>query len=62
MNRIFDRIIDIERAVVSLITDIESDIEYCENNKEEICNNLTDASWKIATIYKLNKENFSTEN
>jgi|2_EtaG_2_1085320.scaffolds.fasta_scaffold83691_4 hypothetical protein len=61
MNNIFDRVTDIERAVIALITDIEVDMEYCENNKEEICNNLIDASWKIGEIYNLNKANFNEE-
>ena len=61
MNNIFDRIIDIEKDLNDLITDIQTQVEFCEFNEGSILEKLISASVNISHVYKLNKENFDTE-
>ena len=62
MNTIFERIIDIEKDLNDLITDIQTQVESCELNEGAILENLISASVNISHVYKLNKANFNTEN
>jgi|TARA_Y100001938_G_scaffold148206_1_gene231285 hypothetical protein len=59
MNKIFDRIIEIEDQLNSLIEDLNTEVESCPLNKEEIEHELIVASRAISRVYTLNKENFS---
>ena len=59
MNKIFERVMEPEDRINSLIEDINLEIEYCPNNKEEIEHFLIHASNCVSKVYKLNKENFS---
>ena len=61
MNTIFERIIDIEKDLNDLITDIQTQVEFCELNEGEILEKLISASVNISHVYKLNKENFDTQ-
>ena len=58
MNKIFNRIIDIEEELNSLIEDIGLALEPCKYNKEEIEHYLIHASHCVSKVYKLNKSNF----
>ena len=58
MNKIFDRIIEIEDQLNSLIEDLNTEVESCPLNKEEIEHELIVASRAISRVYQLNKENF----
>tara|TARA_Y100000361_G_scaffold4433_1_gene3819 strand:+ start:1474 stop:1713 length:240 start_codon:yes stop_codon:yes gene_type:complete len=62
MNTIFDRIIEIEDKLNNLIEDLNMEVEYCPNNKEEIEHELISASRAVSRVYTLNKENFSDNN
>ena len=59
MNKIFERIIDIESNLNELITDIQTQVEPCPHNENPILDALITASLQISKVYKLNKENFS---
>ena len=59
MNKIFERIIEIEGQLNSLIEDLNMEAEPCPINKEEIEHELIVASRAISRVYTLNKENFS---
>ena len=59
MNNIFDRIIDIEKDLNDLITDIQIWHEPCELNEGAILEKLISASVNISHVYKLNKANFN---
>jgi len=58
MNKIFEKIIAIERQINNLLQDLDLGFEHCEKNKKEITEELVIASDAIAKIYKLNKKNF----
>ena len=60
MNKIFDRIIDIESDLNILIEEVGLGLEDCPNNKEEIEHELICASRCVSRVYALNKENFCT--
>lgn len=57
MNKIFERIIDIEDRINSLIEDLNIEVEYCPKNKEEIEHELIVASRAVGRIYSLNIDN-----
>ena len=59
MNKIFERITEIEDQLNNLIEDLNMEVESCPNNKEEIEHELIVASRAISRVYTLNKENFS---
>lgn len=59
MNKIFERVMDIEGELNELITDIQTQVESCPNNENAILDALITASLQISKVYKLNKENFS---
>ena len=59
MNNIFDRIIDIEKDLNDLITDIRADVMVCHFNEVAILEKLISASVNISHVYKLNKANFN---
>jgi hypothetical protein len=61
MNKIFERIIDIEEQLNSLIEDLNIEAEHCPNNKDEIEHELIVASRAVGRVYGLNKENFSED-
>lgn len=58
MNKIFERIIEIEDQLNSLIEEVGLQIEPCPNNKEEIEQELITASKAVGRIYSLNVDNF----
>ena len=61
MNKILERVTEIEDQLNSIIEDIGIGIETCPNNKEEIEHFLIHASNCVSRVYKLNKENFTNE-
>jgi len=62
MNKIFERIIEVEGQLNNLIEDLNMEAEYCPNNKEEIEHELISASRAVGRVYNLNKDNFSNTN
>ena len=58
MNKIFERIIENEGQLNSMIDDLNMEAEYCPNNKEEIEHELIVASRAVSRIYSLNNDNF----
>ncbi|MBK23486.1 MAG: hypothetical protein CME70_05715 [Halobacteriovorax sp.] len=61
MNKIFERIIDLESDLNKLIEDVSLGLEACPNNKEEIEHELISASRAVGRVFNLNKENFQYE-
>lgn len=58
MNKISERIIDIEDLIEDLIEDVYTDVEFCKHNKEEIEQQLIASSDALGKVYNLNKKNF----
>jgi len=58
MNKIFERIIEIEDQLNSLIEDLHTEVEYCPNNRDEMEHELIVASRAVSRIYSLNVDNF----
>ena len=58
MNKIFERVIEIEDQLNNLIEDLNMEAEHCPNNKEEIEHELISASRSVSRVYKLNQKNF----
>ena len=58
MNKIFERVIEIEDQLNNLIEDLNMEAEHCPNNKEEIEHELISASRAVSRVYKLNQKNF----
>ena len=59
MNKIYERIIEIEEQLNNLIEDINLDAEPCPENKDEIEHELICASRCVGRVYSLNKDNIS---
>ena len=57
MNKIYERIIELEDQLNSLIEDINIEAEPCPENKEEIEHELFCASRCVSRVYVLNKDN-----
>ena len=57
MNKIFERIIDIEGQLNNLIEDLNMEAEYCPKNKDEIEHELIVASRAVSRVYRLNIDN-----
>tara|TARA_R100000234_G_scaffold57640_1_gene34837 strand:- start:354 stop:560 length:207 start_codon:yes stop_codon:yes gene_type:complete len=57
MNKIYERIIEIEHQLNDLIEDINLEAEPCPENREEIEHELICASRCVSRVYTLNKEN-----
>lgn len=57
MNKIFERVIDIEDQLNSLIEDLLIEAEHCPKNKDEIEHELIVASRAIGRVYTLNIDN-----
>tara|TARA_B100002019_G_scaffold276135_1_gene274663 strand:- start:367 stop:573 length:207 start_codon:yes stop_codon:yes gene_type:complete len=57
MNKIYERIIEIESQLNDLIEDINIEAEPCPENREEIEHELICASRCVSRVYTLNKEN-----
>jgi hypothetical protein len=57
MNKIYERIIEIESQLNDLIEDINIEAEPCPENREEIEHELICASRCVSRVYALNKEN-----
>ena len=57
MNKIYERIIDIEEKINDLIQDLNIEVEPCPENKEEIEHELICASRCVGRVYVLNKDN-----
>ncbi len=57
MNKIYERIIELEDQLNELIEDINTDVEPCPENKEEIEHELICASRCVSRVYVLNKAN-----
>jgi len=61
MNKIFERIIDIEDQLNNLIEDLNIEVEHCPKNKDEIEHELIVASRAVGRVYGLNKDNFTED-
>tara|TARA_Y100000592_G_C5469019_1_gene318316 strand:+ start:496 stop:723 length:228 start_codon:yes stop_codon:yes gene_type:complete len=57
MNNIFERIIEIEDQINSLIEDLTIGAEHCPKNKDEMEHELIVASRAVSRIYSLNVDN-----
>ena len=57
MNKIFERVIEIEDQLNSLIEDLISEAEHCPKNREEMEHELIVASRAVSLIYSLNVDN-----
>ena len=57
MNKIFERVIDIEHQLNSLIEDLLIEEEHCPKNRDEIEHELIVASRAVGRVYNLNIEN-----
>ncbi len=57
MNKIFERIMDIEKDLNDLITDIVIGAESCPYVKGDIIDQLTTANINVGHVYQLNKAN-----
>ena len=57
MNKIFERVIDIEHQLNSLIEDLLIEAEHCPKNRDEIEHELIVASRAVGRVYNLNIEN-----
>jgi hypothetical protein len=57
MNKIFERVIEIEDQLNSLIEDLISEAEHCPKNREEMEHELIVASRAVSRIYSLNVDN-----
>ena len=57
MNKIFERIMDIEKDLNDLITDIVIGAEGCPYVKQDIIDKLTTANINVGHVYQLNKAN-----
>ena len=57
MNKIFERIMDIEKDLNYLITDIVIGAESCPYVKGDIIDKLTTANLNVGHVYQLNKAN-----
>lgn len=57
MNKIFERIMDIEKDLNDLITDIVIGAESCPYVKGDIIDKLTTANVNVGHVYQLNKAN-----
>ena len=57
MNKIFERVIEIEHQLNSLIEDLLIEAEYCPKNRDEIGHELIVASRAVGRVYGLNIEN-----
>jgi len=56
-NKIFERIMDIEKDLNDLITDIVIGVEGCPYVKGDIVDKLTTANINVGHVYQLNKVN-----
>jgi hypothetical protein len=61
MNKIFERVADIEEKINELIEDLLIEAEECPINKDEIEHELISASRAVGRVYNLNKENFNND-
>lgn len=52
---------DIEKDLNDLITDIQTQVEFCELNEGAILEKLISASVNMSHVYKLNTANFESE-
>jgi hypothetical protein len=57
MNKIFERIIEVEDQLNSLIEDLNIEVEFCPKNKDEIEHELIVASRAVSRVYSLNIDN-----
>tara|TARA_B100001094_G_scaffold57552_1_gene53059 strand:- start:5056 stop:5283 length:228 start_codon:yes stop_codon:yes gene_type:complete len=57
MNKIFERVMDIEDQLNSLIEDLLIEAEHCPTNKDEIEHELIVASRAVGRVYSLNIDN-----
>tara|TARA_B000000475_G_scaffold191920_1_gene155202 strand:- start:735 stop:962 length:228 start_codon:yes stop_codon:yes gene_type:complete len=57
MNKIFERIIEIEDQLNSLIEDLVAGVEHCPTNRDEMEHELIVASRAVSRIYSLNVDN-----
>lgn len=57
MNKIFERIIEIEDQLNSLIEDLVAGVEHCPKNRDEMEHELIVASRAVSRIYSLNVDN-----
>ena len=56
-NKIFERIMEIEKDLNDLITDIVIGVEGCPYVKGDIVDKLTTANINVGHVYQLNKVN-----
>ena len=56
-NKIFERIMDIEKDLNDLITDIVIGVEGCPYVQGDIIDKLTTANINVGHVYQLNKAN-----
>ena len=57
MNKILERVINIEDQLNSLIEDLLIEAEHCPKNKDEIEHELIVASRAMGRVYSLNIDN-----
>lgn len=57
MNKIFERVIEIEGQLNSLIEDLLIEAEHCPKNRDEIEHELIVASRAVGRVYSLNIDN-----